>query len=158
MNENKLDIGCGQSFEDGWTPHDIKNGDDARSLRGYADGTVAGIRASHVLEHIPMAQTIPTLREWHRALALGGRLFVSVPDADLIMNCMQIGFPDNNLERYLFGGQIDGDDFHFAMFWESKLASLLAGVGFQFAQRCNPEGNNTSQHWVSLNMEAYKAR
>ena len=152
----KLDIGAGNALEDGWMSWDIKDGRNAIDLSSIADGSVDEIRASHVLEHIPMAWTLVALREWNRVLRSGGRLFVSVPDFARIVGQMLGGRADPNLCRYIMGGQTDEHDFHYAIFTGSILNSYLHEAGFDRINEVQSEGRNTSRHWCSLNMEAYR--
>jgi hypothetical protein len=156
QQEIRIDIGCGDTLEAGWTAWDIKDGKDAADLSELADESVAEIRASHVLEHLPMAQTGPTLLEWHRVLRPGGRLFVAVPNFARIVGEIINGRDDPNLARYIMGGQTDEHDFHYALFTAALLNSYLLETGFKSVREVKAEGANTSRHWCSLNMEAYK--
>lgn len=155
MEAIRLEIGAGNALEAGWLPWDIKDGNDARSIR-YESGTVDEIRAVHVLEHVGYFETLPTLIEWHRVLKPGGRLYVAVPDFEKIALAMFNGCDDPNLERYIVGGQTDKHDFHFALFWRQKLAFMLEQAGFCSVEKAAAYGTNTSNHWVSLNMSARK--
>ena len=50
-----------------------------------ADGSVAEIYASHVLEHLSYVDELhQALAEFHRVLAPGGTLMASVPDFNLL--------------------------------------------------------------------------
>jgi predicted SAM-dependent methyltransferase len=152
----KIDIGAGETLEDGWISWDIKQGNDCRVLNGIADSSVDEIRASHVLEHIPKDHTVGTLREWRRVLKPGGRLFVAVPDFAKIVCCMIAGSTDPHIEGYLMGGQTDEHDFHHAIFTASKLNDQLEDAGFsRIAILHHAEGINCSRHFISLNMEAF---
>ena len=156
MDQIRIEIGAGNTLEQGWIAWDIKDGHDARKL-DFSDGTVDEIRAVHVLEHIPYFETLPTLIEWHRVLKPEGRLYVAVPDFAKIVGAMLGGVADPNLERYIVGGQTDEHDFHYALFWGAKLGSMLIDAGFKSVKSAEPSGNNTSHHWCSLNMEAIKS-
>lgn len=151
----KLDIGAGPTAEDGWRSWDIKDGGDARRI-DLPDGSVDEIRACHVLEHLGLADTLPTLKEWHRVLRSGGRLYVAVPDFERIATAFLARFPDLNLERYVVGGQTDEHDFHRTIWWSGKLEAALKLAGFERVAEVGAEGPNTSRHYISLNMEAFK--
>jgi predicted SAM-dependent methyltransferase len=152
----RLDIGAGSTIEDGWSSWDIKDGRDCRDLSALADESVDEIRACHVLEHISYFQTEAALVEWNRVLKPNGRLFVAVPDFAKIVAAMLSGLEDDQLERYLMGGQIDDDDTHRAIFTAAKLKAHLESAGFDRARVVRAEGLNASRHWVSLNVEAYR--
>jgi glycosyltransferase involved in cell wall biosynthesis/SAM-dependent methyltransferase len=55
---------------------------DARHLP-FASESFTVVRASHVLEHIPQEEILPTLREWRRVLHTDGALHIAVPDAEV---------------------------------------------------------------------------
>jgi len=152
----RLDIGAGSALEDGWSSWDIKDGRDCRDLSALADESVDEIRASHVLEHISYFETQATLVEWNRVLKPNGRLYVAVPDFAKIVAAMLSGLEDDQLERYLMGGQMDDDDTHRAIFTAAKLKAQLESAGFDRARVVRAEGSNASRHWVSLNVEAYR--
>ena len=149
----KLDIGCGGLCADGFSPWDIKDGKDARSLAGVTNDSLDAIRAIHVLEHLPYEETASVLREWCRALKVGGDLFVSVPDFDKIISAYKDSCPDT--ERILLGGHTDEHDRHLAIFNREKLAELFAFTGFDLVGDF-PAANDTSAHWVSLNLHGRK--
>lgn len=152
----RLNIGAGADTEEGWTAWDIDDCNLAQRIT-LPDASVDEIRASHVLEHIPRAETLPTLKEWKRVLKPGGRLFVAVPDFDRIVSAMLDGAEDANMEAYIMGGQTDAHDFHHALFNEDKLRKLLDAAGFSRIAPCGKQGAawNCSHHWCSLNMEAF---
>lgn len=154
----KLDIGPSDKLEHGWTAWEIKDGNDARSLARIANSSVDEIRASHVLEHIGMRETLPTLMEWHRVLKPGGRLFVAVPDFKKIIGTFIQDEPDPRMEMYLMGGQTDRDDYHKAVFWFEKIEALMQAAGFVRVRHCGPAGAsfNCSHLPVSLNVEGFR--
>ena len=46
--------------------------------------------------------------------------------------------------------------FHKALFWFDKLSKILEACGFVDVKQVNAEGANTSNHWCSLNVEAWR--
>ena len=54
------------------------------------------------------------------------------------------------------GGQTDADDFHKSAFSGQILFQFLEEAGFDRISRAEAEGQNTSQHWISLNVQAFK--
>jgi SAM-dependent methyltransferase len=59
---------------------------DVRTLPKEWDGKVDEIRAVDILEHLSYRDTVPALKEWARVLKPGGRIFIQVPAADLIID------------------------------------------------------------------------
>jgi predicted SAM-dependent methyltransferase len=108
---------------------------DCTDLSRFANGTVAEIYASHVLEHLGYLDELPrTLNEFCRVLVPGGRLRVSVPDLDVL--CALFADPAANFDervhlmRMMFGGQTYPADFHKAGLNEEFLRDYLLGAGF----------------------------
>jgi predicted SAM-dependent methyltransferase len=82
-----LEIGGGRMVQAGWVNLDPAHGAGEWRRRAQDtpwpcdDGAMGGVRASHVLEHIPAgAERIAVLNEVHRVLAPGGVFEVRVPD------------------------------------------------------------------------------
>lgn len=70
-----------------------------------ADGWASEISAIHTLEHIPPPLLIQTLREWHRVLARGGTVHVSVPNSSVLMHKFLTGSVH---EKWLMSGALLG--------------------------------------------------
>lgn len=151
----RLDIGAGPTLEDGWTSWDLADGRDCRRIE-LPDASVDEIRACHVLEHLGVAEVLPALAEWHRVLRPGGRIYVAVPDFERIATAFLNRFPDRNLELYVVGGQTTERDYHKSLWWLGKIEAALLTVGFERVREMPAEGPNTSQHYISLNVEAFK--
>lgn len=146
MSERKLHIGARGPFA-GWetlniTPlAGIDHICDARNLGMFEDGTFQCLYASHVLEHFDYRDMVQeVLREWHRVLAPGGRLFVSVPDLEKICSL----FLDRDrcdvndrflLMRMMMGGHTDSHDYHLTAFNWEFLTHYLTAAGFIDIQR-----------------------
>lgn len=72
---------------------------DVRSLP--VDNDVYDIaRASHVLEHLPFKDIVPTLREWLRILKVGGELIVNVPN--LAFACKRILECEESSDKFTY--------------------------------------------------------
>jgi predicted SAM-dependent methyltransferase len=80
----KLDIGAGDSPKGPeYTSVDLYVGADIEAPMWeipLPDGSVEEIYSSNALEHVSKFKVIPTIREWHRLLQVGGLLYLVVPD------------------------------------------------------------------------------
>jgi hypothetical protein len=119
------------------------------------DGSVEEIRASHILEHFPAADTLPILREWVRALKPGGWLKIAVPDfkwiAEAYLKGERVPF-----HAYAMGGQTDEHDFHKALFDRPALWKLLIEAGLEHVRTWESEIKDCASLPVSLNLMAQK--
>lgn len=108
------------------------------------------IYASHVFEHVPRAQATLVLAEWHRVLKPGGRLYICVPDQEVLF-----GVYLDNLPRYgsqegkalvdracylTYGGQTNRHDFHFYGYSFTTLRHLLESAGLENVRRFDRTG------------------
>lgn len=152
----KLNLGAGASPMDGYGNIDLKNGTQAFPLN-CADSSVEEIRASHLLEHFPHGETLPVLREWVRVLKPGGRLKIAVPDFDVIVARYSNGHRhDPMIEAYLFGGQVDANDYHKAFFNKDKLTKLMESAGLGNIERWQSDIEDCASLQVSLNLQGVK--
>jgi predicted SAM-dependent methyltransferase len=142
---------------------------DARDLSRFADDMFSDLYASHVLEHFDyQGELQKTLREWWRVLAPGGRLFVSVPDLDvlarLILDRQRLGERDRyQVMRMLFGGHVDRYDYHQVGLNEEFLSGFLRRAGYVNIRKVDDLGcfDDTSRMVfagvpISLNMISEK--
>lgn len=145
METIKLNIGS-RTRPDGWKTFDIDPGPevdfvgDCRDLSRFADGSIAEIYASHVLEHLSYKDEIaPALMEWFRVLVSGGIAMISVPDLDTL--CRLFVHPQVDQQerarvmQMIFGAQANSYDFHKAGLWAELLGSLLHKAGFVQIER-----------------------
>lgn len=152
----RLNIGGGKKVViPGFTVVDLKDGHDARKL-DYPDNSVEEIYASHVLEHICMDDTMPTLAEWLRVLKPGGRLRVAVPDLAYWCRKYVEGDAEAITIHHLYGGQTDENDYHKNGYDYHGLQFALQAAGFICCRRFEAEYDDCSALPISLNVECNK--
>ncbi len=112
---------------------------DVRNLSAFADQSCTEIYCSHILEHISQNDMLPTLKELHRLLVVGGKLMISVPDlqvlCELFLDPKLSGAQRFHVMRMIFGGQIDAYDFHQIGLSAEFLADYLRLAGFSSAEQ-----------------------
>jgi predicted SAM-dependent methyltransferase len=137
-------------------------------LSQFAAGSVAEIYASHVLEHLGYLQELPAaLAECYRALASGGRFYASVPDLEVLARLYldpALSVEDRfHVMRMMYGGQVDGHDYHHVGLNWDLLRRYLLDAGFREIRRLERLGvfddtSNSVFHGrlISLNVIATK--
>ena len=170
----RLHIG-GKTKSDGW---EVLNANpasyvdhvcNANDLSQFADNTFIEIYASHIIEHLDYINELPdTLKEWNRVLMSGGKLFISVPDLDilakLILEKHKLTLDERfHVMRMIFGGHMDKYDYHVVGLNEEFLTGYLDAAGYVNIRKISNFGlfNDTSSKLlsgvaVSLNMIAEK--
>ncbi len=143
--ERRLHIG-GVERAEGWEVLNALPGPcvdyvgNAADLGRFPDATFAALYGSHVLEHLDYAGEMQAgLREWHRVLAPGGRLYVSVPDLAVLAKLF-VGDGLTMEQRFMvvrmiLGGHIDAYDYHKTAFDFVLLAAFLRDAGFVEIER-----------------------
>lgn len=137
-------------------------------LSRFRNGHVEEIYASHVIEHLGYQSELATaLKEFHRVLAAGGRLRISVPDLSTLCDLFVDPALDDaerfHVMRMMFGGQVNSADFHRVGLAESFLRTYLQQAGFVGIERIENFGlfNDASNlvfkgRAISLNVQARK--
>lgn len=133
----RLHLGCGSIDHPGFVnvdgidrPH-VHFVQSIARLGRFGDGCAEFVYSSHTLEHFPREDTLAVLREWRRVLAPGGRLCLSVPDFDRILQIYQASGQDvSTILAPLFGGQDYPFNFHYTSFTARSLGALLREAGF----------------------------
>lgn len=109
---------------------------NANNLSRFDDNTFDEIYASHVLEHFDYAkELVLVLKEWHRVMKPGGKLYVSVPDldklAELFLKKDTLSLKDRfAVMRMILGGHVDEYDYHKTAFNGEILSAFLNEAGF----------------------------
>jgi len=133
----KLHIGCGTVNVQGWInmdarafphTHIVSKGFD---LEMFTDGAVSQIYLCHVLEHFSYHEIQGILAKFHKKLAKGGRIYISVPDFDKLVSVFSENQGNLNIiNGALMGGQEYEYNFHRAMFTAATLGASLQQAGF----------------------------
>jgi predicted SAM-dependent methyltransferase len=144
---------------------------NANDLSCFSDNTFAEIYASHVVEHFDYKDELKnTLTEWNRVLVPGGKIFISVPDLDvlarLILDKGKLTVDERFfVMRMIFGGHVDKYDYHIVGLNEEFLAGFLHVSGYVNIKRVPQFGlfSDTSTMLfkgvaISLNVIAEKPR
>lgn len=138
----RLHLGCGAINHPGFInidgidrPH-VHFVQSLTPLSRFNDNSIAFIYTSHTLEHFPRIQTVSILKEWFRVLAPGGKLCVSVPDFDRILELYQHSGNDVDfILPPLFGGQDYPFNFHHTAFNRNSLTKALDDAGFSKVEK-----------------------
>lgn len=132
----RLDVGAGTRPTPGYLTVDLYQADADFQCPMWdiplGDGEADEIYCSHALEHVMYAQVTPTLREWKRLLAPGGRLTLRVPDLEW---CVKTWLERHELNDFwdlakIFGSQEHEGNIHRTGFTRESLAKFLEDAGF----------------------------
>jgi predicted SAM-dependent methyltransferase len=142
----KINLGCGKSLVKGFINVDSvdfkKKGyefvkADCRKLP-FKDNYADYILANQLLEHLPMKDVVPALKEWTRALKPGGRMVITVPNfCDMARAWSNEMGGKIDLERYLrlsqhiYGNQLHEGEFHQTAFTPNFMQYLLTDSGLK---------------------------
>ncbi|HED13096.1 MAG TPA: methyltransferase domain-containing protein [Gammaproteobacteria bacterium] len=147
----KLHIG-GKIHITGWEVLNAVNGPyvdhlgDARDLSQFQDDTFGDLYASHVLEHMDYkVELAAVLKEWHRVLMPGGKIYISVPDMDVLCQLFMAKDKMDINERFhvmrmMFGGHVDNYDYHVVGLNQEFLGIFLQQAGFSNMRRVSSFG------------------
>jgi len=136
----RLHVG-GQVAHADWKILDIQPGPNVSfvgpctDLSQFDADSIGEIYASHVIEHLGYRRELAlAFREFNRVLVPGGSAYISVPDlptlCDLYLDPALTQDERYRVMKMMFGGQIDGADFHHVGLNEEFLTSHLRKAGF----------------------------
>jgi len=174
MSNRFLHIGCGPNilpspFEnlDGRDFDGVDHVSSADDLSQFDDNTFDMIYASHILEHYPRNDVERVLKEWVRVVKVDGTIRISVPS---FKSAVEIYGKTGKLENVLgplVGGQTYDYEFHYCLFDEKTLSSLMKKCGLTAIHPWLYTRTRHSDYWdfsqavthgvqVSLNLEGRK--
>lgn len=119
---------------------------NAGDLSRFDDGSFDELYASHVLEHFDYnGELQAALKEWWRVLAPGGRVYISVPDLDILCSlCLSKDHLTADerffVMRMIFGGHMDEYDYHVVGLNQDFLGYFLHEAGFRNIRRVESFG------------------
>lgn len=142
----KLHLGCGNRHFDNYVNIDFRKTRatdlvcDIRRLP-YPDSSVGLIETYHVIEHLNRHDLPIALKEWHRVLAVGGKLIIECPDFDKAVR----RYLEEN-EKWIdniFGLQRFPGDVHQFGYNFKRLKKALEEAGFKDIEEEEPQDYHT---------------
>jgi predicted SAM-dependent methyltransferase len=173
----KLHLGCGNVYLKNYLNIDVrplKNVDivaDITSLPFIPDSSVDEIYTCHTFEHISHQKSMKVLEEWFRILKCEGKIIISVPDFEYIINIYKkTGNNIWNIKSVLMGEQDYPEDSHYSVFNYNFFEQILSHTGFKNIRRLSRSEKITNKDWsfrkikvptgeefpISLNISAEK--
>ena len=145
---------------------------DARDLSIFQNNTFTELYASHILEHFEYLndELFNVLKEWYRVLIPSGKLYISVPDLDVLAQLFiqkdQLTFEERfYIMRIILGGHTNQYDFHRTGLSQDILEFYLTHAGYINLRKVDSFGffNDASDimfkdKLISLNMIAEKPK
>jgi len=170
----RLHIG-GEIFDANWEIFNIQPGPhtdhvgDAKDLSRFENETFDELYASHVVEHFDYnGPLLGAFKEWHRILKPEGKLYISVPNMDVLCQLFrkrkELKLKDRfQIMRMMFGGHTDQYDYHYVGLDFDILTAFLGQAKFRRVEQVADLGvfRDTSLLRVagvliSLNVIAFK--
>lgn len=149
-NQRRLHIG-GLEPREGWEILNANAGEhvdhvgQADDLTRFEDNSFHEVYASHVLEHMDFTGEMQrALKEWHRVLVPNGKIYISIPDLNILAQL----FLKNELSlnekfgvvKMMFGAHVDAYDYHKVGLDLDLLNYFMAEAGFKEMERVSDFG------------------
>lgn len=172
LNKLKLNLACGHNYEEDYINVDFYAPDDAVYDVGFdvsklplPDNSVDEIKAFHIIEHFDYYAIREVLKEWHRVLKPGGRLWLETPDFLESCRAFVEGSPSmpidewrTQLYAHFFALPWLPGQVHKFLFTEKELRANLELANFERLNRLPPASGyvRPDTYHIFLNMEAFK--
>jgi predicted SAM-dependent methyltransferase len=150
----RLNLGSGSDVLSGYDNIDRMFGTEVYPL-DYEDGSVAEIRASHILEHFSHRVILDVLENWVSKLEPGGVLKIAVPDFLQIVGDYLKGTQED-MQGYIMGGHVDENDIHQTIFDEEVLRDAMVSSGLVRIKKWESTSRDIASGKWSLNLVGYK--
>jgi predicted SAM-dependent methyltransferase len=170
----RLHIGCGSNIIDGWLnsdfyPHSVDILHlDATDILPFENGVFDYVFSEHMIEHVSYPNGFAMLKECNRVLKNNGRIRISTPDLQFLIDLyrdkksdLQIEYIKFDTERFVFPYQYEAfviNNFvrawgHLFIYDEKTLRTALKEAGFTNIVRCEL---NESEDEALQNLENEK--
>ena len=146
MSEVKIYIGCGNDRRDGYLHIDKRQIEGVDLVRDAWNiwpelNDVSEIYSRHMLEHLTSMEGERALRNWYKALAVGGRVHIIVPNLDF--HCQQ-----------WLEAEWNEDTLHDK--WSDARHGFAGLYGWQ--SECDPASDDYNQSYWDVHKSGYNER
>jgi ubiquinone/menaquinone biosynthesis C-methylase UbiE len=154
----KLNLGCGSDIRSDCINIDVRKTSEKTLvidiekdlLKAFPDNSVDEIIAKDFIEHISWRRVEDLIKDIHRVLKPGGRLFIQVPDLEAIAKrvILNPGFKYGDIEGFkaisfwIYGAQDYPENLHKSGFTIPTLKKLLETLNFHVEKIENDGGSN----------------
>lgn len=169
---DRLLIGCSEP-RDGWQCFAAEPGEgiafdgDLGNLSRFGTDTYSEVYCAHIVQRFAQADLLGYLKDLHRILRPGGKLYLSVPDLDALawLFCSPLFAKTDKFEfmRLMFGRQDDAQDFNHVGLNAEIVLDFLRTAGFarighveSFGMFADASEHRVNGTLVSLNIVALK--
>lgn len=140
----KLHLGSGNKRIPGFKNVDIRNDVDTDIVADVCDlymihnRSVDEIYFCHGMEHLTYDGAARALKEWRRVLVGGGRLRLSVPDFDKLVQLYGRRGLDKHVRAMICGGMDYEHNIHYSVWTYDVLEHFLSEAGYSGIRRYDP--------------------
>ena len=111
---------------------------DVRNLHMFPTKSALEMYFCHGMEHLTYDDAAKALSEWRRVLIDGGRLRLSVPDFDKLVQLYRQRGLDKHVRAMICGGMDYEHNIHYSVWTYHVLEHFLTEAGYSGIRRYNP--------------------